>query len=76
MRDEAAPETKLNPQKSDLSSWAAPVTAVVAVAGVAWYGLLSFCAAIVYDPLGVQPREVGLSSGAVLADLPGDLVNR
>jgi hypothetical protein len=51
----------------DLASLAAPATAILAVAGAAWYGLLSLGAVIVYDPLGVQPREVGLTGGTVLA---------
>lgn len=49
-----------------LSPLAAPGTAL-AVAGAAWYGLLNFGAAIAYEPLGVQPREVGLGSSELLA---------
>jgi hypothetical protein len=49
-----------------LTSLGAPATAILAVAGAAWYGLLSLGAAIAYVPLGVRPRETGLSSSTVL----------
>jgi hypothetical protein len=50
-----------------LSTMAGLVTAVFAIAGAFWFGLLSLAAAIAYAPAGVRPREIGLSSGTVLA---------
>jgi hypothetical protein len=69
----ALPSHCVNPSQSqrgsgwaDLASLAAPVTAILALGGVAWFALLSLGAGIVYDSVGVQPREVGLSSGTLL----------
>jgi hypothetical protein len=50
-----------------------PKKFIAAIAGAAafitvfWYGVLTLLCSIVYDPIGVVPREVGLSWGAVLA---------
>lgn len=40
---------------------------LIAIAGVIGYGLLSAGASRAYEVVGVQPREIGLSSGVVLA---------
>jgi hypothetical protein len=42
-------------------------SAALGVVGVVGYGLLSAGAARAYGAVGIEPREVGLSSGAVLA---------
>jgi len=41
---------------------------------VLWYGLHSFLAAWVYDPVGVRPRELGLTSGAVFTQTTSGLI--
>ena len=48
------------------ASMAGHATVILAVAGALWFGILSLGAVIVYAPVGVEPREVGLSSGTVL----------
>lgn len=50
-----------------LSSVAGLVTAGVAIFGALWFGLLSYGAAIAYEPAGVRLREIGLGSGTVLS---------
>ena len=50
------------------------VTAAFALSGALWFGLLSFGAAIAYEPAGVRPREIGLSSGTVLTQAAVGLV--
>jgi hypothetical protein len=50
-----------------LSTIAGLVTALLAIAGAFWFGLLSLAATIAYEPAGVRPREIGLSSGTVLS---------
>lgn len=42
-------------------------SAAIAVVGVTGYGLLSAGAARAYEAVGIEPREIGLSSGVVLA---------
>ncbi len=42
-------------------------SAAIAVVGVTGYGLLSVGAARAYEVVGIEPREIGLSSGVVLA---------
>jgi hypothetical protein len=51
---------------SNLGTLAGFSTLAIAVAGAAWFALLSFAAAIAYAPLGVRPNEIGLSSGTLL----------
>lgn len=43
------------------------VGAAFGIVAALWYGVLSLLCEFVYQPVGVQPREVGLSSGGVLA---------
>lgn len=46
---------------------ATPVATVFTLIGALWFGVLSLSVSIAYAPVGVTPREVGLASGAVLA---------
>ena len=46
---------------------ATPVATVFTLIGALWFGVLSLSVTIAYAPVGVTPREVGLASGAVLA---------
>lgn len=50
------------------------ITAIVAIVGATAFGIHSLAAAWVYDPLGIQPRDVGLSSGTLLAQTSAGLV--
>jgi hypothetical protein len=50
-----------------LSTLATIATAALAIAGALWFGLLSLGAVIAYGEVGVHLREIGLSSGTVLA---------
>jgi hypothetical protein len=43
------------------------ITAALAIVGVFWFGLLSLAAWSAYSPAGVRPREIGLSSAAILS---------
>lgn len=49
------------------SAAAAPIAAILGLVAAAWFGLVSAGARLAYQPLGVQPREVGLDSAALLA---------
>jgi hypothetical protein len=57
-----------------LSALAGLATAAFAITGALWFGLLSLAAAIAYEPAGVRPREIGLSSGTVLTQSAVGLV--
>lgn len=52
---------------NDLTAWATVLSAATAIGAVIEYGLLSIGAARTYQAIGVEPREIGLSSGVVLA---------
>lgn len=43
------------------------ITALVTVAAAAFYGAASLGARVAYEPLGVEPREIGLTAATVLA---------
>jgi hypothetical protein len=45
---------------------AGTAAAAVAVAGAVWYGAVLLVSAWVYEPVGVSPRDLGLSSSATL----------
>jgi hypothetical protein len=46
---------------------AAPLAGALIIVGALWFGFVSLSIGIAYSPVGVTPREVGLNSGAVLA---------
>ena len=46
---------------------ATPAATVFTLIGALWFGVLSLSVSIAYAAVGVTPREVGLASGAVLA---------
>jgi hypothetical protein len=48
------------------SGSAGAVTAVLGAVGAFWYALMSLASAVVYAPLRVEPREVGLGSAEIL----------
>jgi hypothetical protein len=63
----AEDEPRGSKSNGQLTTVAGLTTAALAVAGVIWFGLLSLGAATAYGPAGVEPREIGLSSGTVLS---------
>jgi hypothetical protein len=69
----SAPQSPANPpaqRPGATVNWqrlASHGTLILAVAGTAWFGLLSLAAALVYGPVGVRPSEVGLGSATLLA---------
>jgi hypothetical protein len=59
---------------AQLASFFAVVAAVLAVLGGLWYAAQSFIGGWVYDPVGVVPREVGLTSSALFTQSTAGLI--
>jgi hypothetical protein len=63
----STPEVYPSPPKERRWLRPASISAFVGIAGLLWYCVASLAAGYVYEPLGVQPREVGLSSSTLVA---------
>jgi len=67
------------PQVPDRSGFleglsASRITTALAVSGAVWFGLITSFAVFVYHPVGVAPREIGLSSPTLLAQATAGLI--
>jgi hypothetical protein len=68
--DQAAADSK----GRSFKELAATAAAVVAAVGAVWFGAVSLLSAWVYEPVGVSPRDLGLSSSAILVQATVGLV--
>ena len=67
------------PQVPDRSGFleglsASSITTALAVSGAVWFGLITSFTVLVYHPVGVAPREIGLSSPTLLAQATAGLI--